>query len=92
MYDNKTNWCQARTVNLYQAHVRPIVRGKDETKTEFGSKINVSEVNGFCRVDCFSWEAFNEGGDVKLQVENYKSVYGRYPLYYPKYASENYAL
>ncbi|MGQ1787395.1 IS5 family transposase [Saccharicrinis sp. GN24d3] len=82
MYDNKTHKCEKRIVNLYQPHVRPIVRGKDKARTESGSKINISEVNGFCRVDRFSWEAFNEGGDVKLQVENYKIQYGRYPLYF----------
>ena len=57
MYDNKTHQCQDRIVNLYQPHVRPIVRGKDKARTEFGSKINISEVNGFCRVDHFSWLA-----------------------------------
>jgi len=82
MYDNKTHKCQQRIVNLYQPHVRPIVRGKDKAKTEFGSKINISEVDGFCRIDHFSWEAFNESTDVKLQVENFRSLYGRYPLYF----------
>lgn len=82
MYDNKTHQCENRIVNLYQPYVRPIVRGKDKVKTEFGSKINISEVNGFCRIDRFSWNAYNEGGDVKLQVENYKNVYGCYPLYF----------
>ena len=82
MYKNKSHKCQQRIVNLYQPHVRPIVRGKDKAKTEFGSKINISEVDGFCRIDHFSWEAFNEGSDVKLQVENYRKLYGRYPLYF----------
>jgi len=41
--------------------------------------VDVSEVNGFCRVDWFSWDAFNEGGDVELLVENYHKFYGRYP-------------
>lgn len=82
MYDNKTHKCQQRIVNLYQPHVRPMVRGKDKAKTEFGSKINISEVDGFCRIDHFSWEAFNESQDVKLQVENYRNLYGRYPLYF----------
>lgn len=82
MYDNKTHKCNRRIVSLYQPYVRPIVRGKDKSKTEFGSKINVSEVNGFCRIDRFSWESFNEGGDVEHQVERYKILYGCYPLYF----------
>ena len=82
MYDKKTHQCEHRIVNLYQPQVRPIVSGKDKAKTEFGSKINISEVNGFCRIDRFSWEALNVGGDVGLQVDNYKQVYGCYPLYF----------
>ena len=81
MYDHKTHTVKNRIVSLYQWWVRPIVRGKDKTKVEFGAKINVSEVNGFCRIDQFSWEAFNEGSFLKQQVENYKIVFGRYPGY-----------
>ncbi|MGQ1787996.1 IS5 family transposase [Saccharicrinis sp. GN24d3] len=82
MYDTKTHKCDNRIVNLYQPFVRPIVRGKDKSKVEFGSKFNMSEVGGFCRIDKFSWDAFNEGADVKLQVENFKDLYGRYPKYF----------
>ncbi len=81
MYDHKTHTVKNRIVNLYQWWVRPIVRGKDKNKVEFGAKINVSEVNGFCRIDQFSWEAFNEGTMLKEQVENFKTIYGRYPKY-----------
>lgn len=79
MYDTKKHSCKNRIVNIHQPHVRPIVRGKDKNKTEFGSKINVSEVGGFCRIDKLSWDAFNESTNMKQQVENYKDVYGRYP-------------
>jgi IS5 family transposase len=79
MYDNKKKSVPDRIVNIFQPWVRPMVRGKDKNKTEFGSKIDISEVDGFCRIDRFSWDAFNEGGDVELLVENYYNVYGCYP-------------
>ena len=79
MYDNHQNSIADRIVNIYQPMVRPMVRGKDNQKTEFGAKIDVSEVDGFCRIDRLSWDAFNEGGDVELLVENYYKLYGRYP-------------
>ncbi len=79
MYDNKSNSCPDRIVNIFQPHVRPIPRGKDKHNTEFGSKVNVSEVNGFTRVDRLSWDAFNESVDVKMQVENFRKIYGCYP-------------
>lgn len=56
-----------------------MARGKDKNKTEFGSKVDVSEVDGFCRVDRFSWDAFNECGDMELLVENFHRFYGCYP-------------
>lgn len=79
MYDNKTHSCPERIVSIYQPWVRPIVRGKDKNKTEFGAKINVSEVNGFCRINTFKWEAYNEGGDLPAQVESFRELYGCYP-------------
>jgi hypothetical protein len=81
MYDNKTHTVKDRIISLYQFWVRPIVRGKDRHKVEFGSKINVSEVEGFCRIDKFIWDAFNEGNFLQDQVENFKKIYGRYPKY-----------
>lgn len=79
MYDNKTHVCPDRIVNIYQPHVRPIVRGKDKTNVEFGSKINISEVDGFVRLDHLGWDNFDEGSDLKLQVERFKDLYGCYP-------------
>ncbi len=79
MYDNKTHVCPGRIVSLYQPHVRPMVRGKEGRHTEFGSKINVSEVNGFSWINTLSWDAFNEGADLKNQVEDYRKTYGCYP-------------
>lgn len=79
MYKDKSHRCESRIVNLYQPHVRPIVRGKDKAKVEFGSKINVSEVEGFTRVNRFSWDAYNESTDLAVQVEGFKELYGCYP-------------
>lgn len=79
MYDTRTNSCKDRIVNIFQPYIRPIVRGKDGKKTEFGSKINVSEVDGFCSIDRLSWDAYNESADLKLQVENFRKQYGCYP-------------
>jgi len=79
MYDNKTHSVANRIVSLFQPQVRPIVRGKDKNKVEFGAKINVSLVDGFVRIDQLSWDAFNEGTYLIEQVENYRSIYGCYP-------------
>jgi len=79
MYKNKERSHPERIVNLYQPWVRPMPRGKDGRRTEFGSKINVSEVNGFCRINRLDWENYNESGDIEKQIEDFRELYGCYP-------------
>lgn len=79
MYDTGTNSCPNRIVNIAQPFVRPIVRGKNGRKVEFGAKINLSISNGFSRISHHSFEAFNEGTKLEEAVEQYKKTYGNYP-------------
>lgn len=79
MYKENTHSCRDRIVNIYQPWVRPMPRGKDRHRTEFGAKINVSEVEGFCRVNRIDWDNYNESGDLENQVEAYRHLYGQYP-------------
>jgi hypothetical protein len=79
MYQSRTNQCDDRIVSIDQPHVRPILRGKQNKKTEFGAKINISLDNGMTRIDRLSWNAFNEGCDLKTQVEAYKTIHRHYP-------------
>ena len=79
MYQNKVHSCSDRIVNIYQPQVRPMVRGKDKANVEFGSKINISEVEGFVRLDHIGWDNYDEGGDLELQVERFRELYGCYP-------------
>ena len=51
MYNGRINRVTDRIVSLYQPHVRPIVRGKERANVEFGSKINVSLINGYSFID-----------------------------------------
>ncbi len=79
MYETKTNRISNRVVNIYQPYVRPIVRGKTKANVEFGSKINISLVDGMTRINTLSWEAYNESKMLIRQVEEYKEFYGHYP-------------
>ncbi len=72
MYSNRTHSVPNRIASIHQSHVRPIVRGKEKAKVEFGSNINVSLVNGYGFVDHLSRDAFNEGGYLMKSVELYK--------------------
>ena len=78
MYQNKHHSIEDRIVSLYQPHVRPMVRGKVKSPVEFGAKISISLVDGFSFVDVLSWDAYNESGDLKEQIESYHRRYGHY--------------
>ena len=79
MYNNRVHTVAYRIVSIHQPHVRPIVRGKEQAKVEFGSKINVSMIDGISFIDELSWEAFNEGSRLWLYVEQFRRRFGCYP-------------
>lgn len=79
MYRSRSHRIEHRIVNIHQPHVRPIVRGKENAKTEFGSKLQMSLVGGFTFIDHLSWEAYNEGGLLMDSVEKYRIRFGFYP-------------
>jgi len=80
MHQDGTRRCDDRIVSISQPYVRPIVRGKQNKAVEFGAKLSVSlDGKGLARVDRLSYDAFNEGGDLKRQVEQYRERYGFYP-------------
>jgi len=79
MYINKIHRISDRIVSISQPHVRPIVRGKAGAKVEFGAKISVSLIDGISFVDRISWDAYNESGDLKGQIEGYRKRFGHYP-------------
>lgn len=80
MFKMGIHTCSDRIISIFQPHLRPIVRGKTKTPTEFGSKIGVSVVSsGYTFVDHLSWDAYNESSDLRLQIELYKHRFGCLP-------------
>lgn len=79
MYQQRQHSIADRIVSLSQPHVRPIVRGKAKSPTEFGAKISISLVDGFSFVEKISWDAYNESGDLIEQIQQYHQRFGCYP-------------
>jgi transposase, IS5 family len=79
LYENKKQSIDDRIVSLSQPHIRPIVRGKAGKAVDFGAKLSASCFDGFVFLDHISWDNFNESGDLKAQVESFKSYTGYYP-------------
>ena len=79
MYDNRTHSVSDRIVSVSQPFVRPIVRGKAGKPVEFGAKLDVSVVDGWTRLECYSFDAYNEAGNLKAMAERFREREGHYP-------------
>jgi len=80
MYENKVHSVPDRIVSLSQPHIRPIVRGKAKTPTEFGAKLDLSvDEQGMARIEKISFDAYNESEVLPQAVERYKERTGHYP-------------
>ena len=79
MYETGSTRIDDRIVSLSQPWVRPIVRGKQNAPVEFGAKVEMSDIDGFLRIEYLSWDAFNECHTLQDSVEAYRKAYGHYP-------------
>ena len=80
LYHTDSRSIPDRIVSLYQAHIRPIVRGKARCNVEFGAKISISVTGeGFTFLDRLSYDPYNEGEDLKAQAKAYRRRHGHYP-------------
>jgi hypothetical protein len=79
MYDQNTNRCDNRIVSISQPHLRPIVRGKERNKVEFGAKAAIALVGGFSFIINLGYDNFSEGKYLEAAAEEYKRMFGFYP-------------
>ncbi len=57
-----------RIVSIDKPYIRPVVRGKEVKKVEFGAKVNKIQVDGISFIEHLSYEAFNEGVRLKKSI------------------------
>ncbi len=80
MYRNKVHSVKNRIVSISQPYIRPIVRGKAKSPTEFGAKLDMSiDENGIARLEKLSFDAYNEQDVLISAIKKYKMRTGRYP-------------
>lgn len=63
-------------VSLSKSYIRPIVRGKEVKKVEFGAKVNTIQIDGFNFIEHLSFNAFNEGTRLKQSVWLARDLFG----------------
>lgn len=79
MFKSGVKSCADRIISIFQPHIRPIVRGKSKSPTEFGAKIGACVVKGYTFVDHHSWDAYNEASDLEKHIELYRRRFGFLP-------------
>ena len=79
MYDNHTHSVPDRIVSVSQPFIRPIVRGKARKPVEFGAKLDISVSDGWTRLECWSFDAYNEATKLIETIERYRAREGHYP-------------
>ena len=57
-----------RIVSLDKPYIRPIVRGKEIKKVEFGAKVHKLQIDGISFIEHLSFDAFNEGIRLKRSI------------------------
>ena len=58
-----------RIVSLDKDYLRPIVRGKENKRVEFGAKVHIIQVDGINFIEHFSYEAFHEGNRLLVAMD-----------------------
>ena len=63
-------------MSIDKPYVRPIIRGKESKRVEFGAKANVVQVDGLNFIEHISFNAFNEGIRLISSVELAEWLFG----------------
>jgi transposase, IS5 family len=65
-----------RIVSLYKPYIRPIVRGKETKRVEFGAKVHQLQVGNCNFIEHLDFEAFHEGNRFKKGVLLQRKLFG----------------
>ena len=65
-----------RIVSIDRPYIRPIVRGKENKRVEFGAKVNNILVDGISFIEKLSFNAFNEGTRLVHGLKMHKRLFG----------------
>jgi len=81
MYKRKTNRIEERIVSFHRPYVRPIKRGKQGKKVEFGGKGALVHVGEYMFLEYFEHRAFAEENLMAEHVGGYMDRFGKLPPY-----------
>ena len=64
-----------RIVSFHKPYLRPIVRGKENKRVEFGAKLHIVQVDGINLIEHFSFKAFHEGNRLPQTLAFHKKMF-----------------
>ncbi|KXX72539.1 transposase [Flammeovirga sp. SJP92] len=76
MFDHKKERIDDRTISLTKPWLRPIVRGKELKKVEFGFKAHILQAGGISIIDYLSPNAFNESTRLRQSFLKHQKIFG----------------
>lgn len=66
-----------RIVSISKSYIRPIVRGKETKKVEFGAKVNMIQVDGINFIEHLNFDAFHEGNRLISSIWLNRNLFGK---------------
>ena len=64
-------------VSIDKSYLRPIVRGKEIKRVEFGAKVNMIQVDGINFIEHFSYSSFNEGTRLISSIRLHRDLFSK---------------
>ena len=62
-------------VSIDKSYIRPIIRGKETKRVEFGAKVNTIQVDGINFIEHLSFDAFNEGIRIPQYIDKQQRLF-----------------
>lgn len=76
-YDHPGAKIKGRIVSLAKPYLRPIVRGKETKRVEFGMKVNMLQVDNINFIEHADFEAFHEGVRLKNTIWAHRHYFSK---------------
>lgn len=76
MFDHNVRKVDNRIVSIFKPYLRPIVRGKENKKVEFGMKTHKIQIGGISFIEHNSFDAYNEGIRLKEVLNLHEELTG----------------
>lgn len=74
-FDHPKAKIENRIVSLAKPYLRPIVRGKETKRVEFGMKVHEMQVDGINFIEYWSFDAFHEGVRMKQTLWTHQYLF-----------------